>query len=284
MIRRQSGSDFLLITQHDHALLSGQLADRFGNVTFSRPEPRLQSIRAVSMHDCGWPMHDDRPELNPEGFPSDVFETSRPVALWVWSASADRAASEDAYTGLLVSLHVLSLSVFATSDDTMGQKSFDMENPQDRFAVLKFQQHEIARQESLRQKIGLRTEKPLHHSGFPKEVMQKSEDQLMYNLRMLQAMDVVSLAVCCTTPPMQETHDVLFQPGGEKTRLKLSRDGEDIHVNPWPFDIDEIAIEIPARRVPGIVYESRDAFHAALKCAKSESIVLRLRSVAPIPS
>ncbi|HEV2294973.1 MAG TPA: DUF3891 family protein [Tepidisphaeraceae bacterium] len=276
MIRRDDAGDFLLITQHDHALLAGMLAEQFGNEMFAAPEPRAQTIRGVALHDCGWPLHDDAPTRNSQGLPSDVFETVRPVALKVWAASADRASAEHPYAGLLTSLHVLSLSVFATSETSFAHEKFDLDNPQDRFAVIKFQQHEIARQEDLRQRLGLRAEKPLHHAGLPKQGMQRAEDQLQFNFRMLQAMDAISLAACCTSPPMSQTQDVFRKPAGEKVKLSLARRGNDVLVDPWPFATREIALQIPACRVPGKAYGSDDELRAAYSAGSAEVLTARV--------
>lgn len=276
MIRREDGGDFLLIAQHDHALVAGMLAEQFGNGEFVSPDPREPTLRGVALHDCGWPLHDDEPTLNARGLPSDVFETTRPVAMKVWSASADRASAEDPYAGLLVSLHVLSLSVFATSETSFAHEKFDMDNPQDRFAIIKFQQREIARQDELRLRLGLRTEKPQHHSGPPKQGAQRSEDQLQFNFRMLQAMDAISLAACCTTPPMAQTQDVFREPGGAKMKLSLARQGNDVLVDPWPFGVDEIALDIPASRVPGTAYEKEDKFRAVYSAAPAEVLKARV--------
>ncbi len=276
MIRREEGGEFLLIAQHDHALIAGELAEQFGNEQFSTPEPRDKTIRGVALHDCGWPLHDDAPMRNAKGLPSDVFETTRPIALKVWSASADKAAAEEPYAGLLTSLHVLSLSVFATSETSFAHEKFDLDNPQERFAIIKFQQHEIARQEGLRQRLGLRNEKPLHHAGLPKEGMQRAEDQLQFNFRMLQAMDAISLAACCTKPPMSQTQDLFRQPGGgEKVKLSLARRGNDVLVDPWPFAVQQIELQIPACRISARVYESDDLLGAMYGAAPA--VILKAR-------
>src|SRR5689334_4373848 len=115
MIRRRVADEFWLFTQHDHALLAGVLAERLGNDTFASPDPREAVVRGVAMHDCGWPLHDDAPTLNRHGEPLDVFETPPQIGLRVWSEAARRAAGADPYAGLLVSLHSLSLSMFAMS-------------------------------------------------------------------------------------------------------------------------------------------------------------------------
>src|SRR4051812_8913976 len=115
MIRREDEGGFLLITQHDHALISGELAEQFGNEYFARPAPLESVLRGIRLHDGGWPLHDDQPTRNSDGLPLDVFETPPEIALKVWTAGVERAAAEDKYAGLLVSVHVLNLSVFAST-------------------------------------------------------------------------------------------------------------------------------------------------------------------------
>src|SRR3954471_14996863 len=69
MIRRHVGEEFFLIAQDDHAKLAGELARHFGNDRFARPEPQNEVIAGVSLHDAGWPLHDDEPTLNAGGLP-----------------------------------------------------------------------------------------------------------------------------------------------------------------------------------------------------------------------
>ena len=275
VIRRLADRDFLLITQHDHALLAGELAEAFGNDHFASPIPRESVILAVGQHDCGWPIHDDHPTLNRDGLPLDVFETPREIALPVWTASADRAAEKDPYAGLLVSLHVLSLSVFATTQTDFEHEKFDISEGPDRFAVSKFQQKQIERQEKLRLQLGLRTEKHALHRQ-PQEAMQKLEDQMTFNFRMLQAMDAISLAACCTKPPATTTQDVMRQPGGAPVKLALQRIGYDLTVAPWPFNVEMIELKIPASRVPNKKFARVEDFRAAYASAPAEVITCRV--------
>lgn len=270
VIRREDQDAFLLITQHDHALIAAELAERFGDGgTFARPEPREAALRGVALHDCGWPLHDDQPTINKDGKPLDVFETLREIALPVWTASAEKAAAADPYAGLLVSLHVLSLSVFASSQTTFEHEKFDLAEPAAKFAVSKFQHREIERQENLRTQLGLRTDKPTHHK-HPHEVTQKKEDQLTFNFRMLQAMDVISLAACCTTPPAKQTQDVMPRPGAAPIRLSVARRGNDVLVDPWPFDQPQVELKIPVCRIAARTYVDHDALRAAAKEGASE--------------
>src|SRR5262245_58167737 len=103
MIRRRVGDEFWLIPQHDHALISEKLAKHFGMDRFAKPQAAT-TVLGISLHDCGWPTHDDCPMLNKDHLPLDVFETSPKIGLSVWTESARRATAQDAYAGLLVSL------------------------------------------------------------------------------------------------------------------------------------------------------------------------------------
>lgn len=275
MIRRRADNDFLLITQHDHAQLAGELAEAFGNDHFATPIPAGAVIRAVAHHDIGWALHDDQPTLNREGLPLDVFETPREIALPVWTASADKAAAADPYTGLLVSLHVLSLSVFAMTQTDFEHEKFDLESGPDRFAVTKFQQKEIVRQEHLRLKLGMRTEKHTSHR-LPQDAVQKKEDQLNFSFRMLQAMDAISLAACCTKPPSAQTQDVFPRPGGAPVRLNLARVGNDVTVDPWPFSRDAVELMIPVTRVPATKFANVEEFRAAYASGSAEVLTCRV--------
>ena len=269
VIRREVPGEYLLITQHDHALIAGELAEHFGNDHFARPEPRESALQGVRLHDCGWPLHDDEPTINKDGKPLDVFESPRDIALRVWTASADKAAIIDPYAGLLVSLHVLSLSVFASSQTSFAHEKFDLSEPSEKFAVSKFQHHELERQEMLRKQLGLRTDKPSHHK-HPHEVTQKQEDRMTFNFRMLQAMDTISLAACCTKPPAAQSQDVLPQPGGKPIRFNISRHGDDVVIDPWPFDQPQIELKIPLCRIAAKTYANNDELRAIVPCGESE--------------
>jgi hypothetical protein len=279
MIRRAApDGSYLLVAQHDHALLAGRLAERVGNARFARPDPFERVVTGVMLHDAGWPLHDDEPTLNPRGEPLDVFEVSRTIGLRVWQASADEAEAADPYAGLLTSLHVLALSVYATSQTSFDHEKFDTSDAQERFAVNKFQHREVERQEALRRRLGLRTDVPLQHGLVPPGGDADADDErLRFNFRLLQAMDLISLAVCCTAPPAGRTQDVHPRPGADATSLSLARDGDDVLVDPWPFDVPAVEVEVPYRRVPGGTYTDEVTFRATYAAAPVESLAAHVR-------
>ena len=271
MIRRQMQPEWFLITQDDHARLAGELAAHVGNQLFDKPEAPESFVKAVAMHDCGWPLHDDEPTLNGAGEPMDVFETTPEIGLKVWAASAERALAADERSGLLVSLHSLALSVQATSGATIGaaqkHRSFDMTNPTHRFDVNKFQHRQVELQESLRKRLGLAADLPLRQ-GLAIESELPAEQQIVFQFRLLQAMDSLSLAICCTKPPVGQIRPVLARPGGRALSLRVRRDDQVVLVSPWPFDVEEIRLELPYRRMEATQFESIQAFRATYAAAK----------------
>jgi hypothetical protein len=267
MIRREVGNEFFLIAQHDHAILSGELAQHFGNERFARPQPWEPVIAAARLHDCGWPLHDDEPTLNPRHLPLDVFESPRAVTLKVWTASAERAAAVHPYAGLLVSLHSLALSILVTSQTNPQHEKLDTMQLTERFEINKFQHREVERQEQLRSKLGMRTDLPLTH-GLAAPRATEADDQLIFNFRMLQAMDLLSLCLCCTHAPADKTQDVLTDPGAPAVQLKMVRRSEEmLLVDPWPFSSGRIDLTVPLRRIPRREYRDEGDLRQTVKTA-----------------
>jgi len=270
MIRREDKDDFLLILQHDHALLSGELARHLGGRGFRPLAGGSSAILGVALHDCGWPLHDDHePTLNAEGLPLDVFESPPEVALRVWSASAARAADRDPYAGLLVSLHVMALSFLAV---THHADLFT--DPHRKFEMNKFQHREIERQESLRKSLGLATNRPLRH-GLADEGADPAEDALRFDFRWLQACDQMSLAACCNNPPVGKTFEVHPQPA--KPLITLTTrclSSTELTIEPWPFVSRKIETSVPARRLPRRRFANTETFRASFLAAAVEPLTL----------
>ncbi len=275
MIRRPAGDDFLLITQTDHALLSQQLAARFGNRKFATAGET--AVNAIGLHDAGWPLHDDQPLLNQRGLPLDVFEMPRDLSMPIWAASAERAADADAYAGLLVSLHSLSLSIHSTPRPPQKTDAFDVRHMHEQFAINKFQHREVERQEQLRASLGFSTEIPLKH-GLAESGSSAQEDRLLFDFRLLQAMDLLSLGLCCSKLPANETRELLRKPGANPVRLKLFKTVAGVmNVDPWPFESRTIELQVRCRRVPAKVFESVEAFQLRYRNVEGEMLTVRLK-------
>lgn len=275
MIRRDVGDAYWLISQNDHALLLKDLAEQFGG-------PGIQvasqpAITGIIMHDAGWPLHDDHPTLNDQHIPIDVFESRRTVALKVWTASAQRAAEVDPYAGLLVSLHSLSLSVFAASQSTEKGEKVNMSDPRTRFDMNKFQHGQIELQEKLRRPLGLRTDLPLHN-GLVDDTDDPREQQLAFDFRLLQALDKISLAICCSEPPFPKIEPLLLKPGGKPIALNVTRPTpEELRVRPWCFDVAQIRVRVPYKHLPAQRYASEAELHKAYHAATTSTLEVTVK-------
>ena len=102
--QQEPGDDCWLITQPDHAALSGDLA-----ANLSLPGAAPEVVRAIALHDEGWAACDQRALAAAElpGAPRPRSFVQMPVAEFVpaWTASIDRAESVAPIGGLMVSAH-----------------------------------------------------------------------------------------------------------------------------------------------------------------------------------
>jgi hypothetical protein len=106
IVREREGA-YVLITQHDHAMLSGWLAVLWGNRAVPAPaEPAGPLCLAAALHDVGWTGLDRRPAWNEaEGRPYSFEDLPYDAKLPGRRAGVDRVEAEDAYAALLCSKH-----------------------------------------------------------------------------------------------------------------------------------------------------------------------------------
>ena len=87
-----------LITQPDHAALSGEIARHFSGTGF--PAVSQQIVQAIALHDAGWNLFEADAKtatpVHPDGRPISFFEVEPRDFLRAWIASIDRAAEESA--------------------------------------------------------------------------------------------------------------------------------------------------------------------------------------------
>ncbi len=280
MIRREEKGKYFLIRQDDHATLAGELARRIGAEPFVSilsldPAVGQKALTAVAMHDAGWPIHDDAPTLNNRLAPRDVFESKHDVSMAVWADSGDLASAVDPYAGLLVSLHSLSLSAFALSEVMAHVSRKAVAYTREQFDLNRFQHNEIERQTELRQQLGLATDLPLNY-GLSAPGVDGREDLLAYHFRVLQGMDRISLAMCCTKSPF-DFIELSPQPGQGLTRVRLKRSGDrTLQVSPWIFDQPTLSLSVPAKVVAVQQFKTDSAFQEAYRVAPTESLELAI--------
>lgn len=210
MIRRDDADGWILITQYDHAVLSGRIMERWGNETFSSPEPSEETLFAVREHDCGWTQWDSSPKINPEnGYPANFMEMETSDQTDIWKRSFESHADAHPYASALTALHFARFNRKLLSRDPSDTHAKSLEAAINRF---------VSRQ------LDIDVSKP---GGVPSGIRT--------NLRLLQVGDIISLALCHGWDQM-DIADVPVDYEGGSTKLFLkSDDGFNFTLSPYPF-------------------------------------------------
>ena len=101
MIVRDAGAAWHVVLQTDHAELSEEVARAWAD-----RGPRHDSVvLAARRHDDGWATWERSPMVDPDGKPISFLDVHVPAHLAFYRAGIAAITDEDAYAGLLVSMH-----------------------------------------------------------------------------------------------------------------------------------------------------------------------------------
>ncbi len=102
MLRRDDGANWLVITQPEHAALSGRLAQVWATI----PAPRAETLLAVYEHDNGHAPSDANGHWNPQtGGVQDFRSAPKEMQAEIARRGVERLAVESPYAALLVAIH-----------------------------------------------------------------------------------------------------------------------------------------------------------------------------------
>ncbi|MBD7970765.1 DUF3891 family protein [Paenibacillus gallinarum] len=215
MVIREQVEHFIMIEQHEHARLSGEIAKHLKPEYFIHEKDRQDVIYAITQHDRGWIRLDAHPIWN-EVTKAPYYFVDYPYAvkLKMYQTGIQEVETVNPYAGYLVSHH------FSTFPD--------IKNGTDPFSI-SFNQEEKQRQEQLEQQLGS---------------IQETEMKQHYHL--LQLCDDLSLYVCMNEPGVSKEKEhpwfqnglgsaaVLFQEGKESVQA-FWKDEYTVEVQPAPF-------------------------------------------------
>jgi hypothetical protein len=245
IVRHESDGSLVMITQNDHARLSGLFAAHWGNQQFELPRPFESVIRAAQYHDAGWLRYETKPYFKPDtrSTPNfrDVPNDQTQLDSYQWAL--DWLTDIDSYAGLLISKHRTGL--WQSRYGVIKQPAFPQRGKlSDEIAAF------ITRNEVKQQAIGVPFD----------------QNELAVNYLLLQVWDLLSLYICT-----QERHkDESIAPvptryaGGEGARVQLKplSPGR-IAIDPFPFDRSPFEASVVYRRLPEDRFPDARAFEAA---------------------
>jgi len=219
--QKSSAQDYWLITQPDHAALSGAIAAALGPPLL--PSLRPEVVQGIAMHDDGWLPFDAQITLA-NGRPLSFLDFPPKDFLRAWSVSIESAEKIAPIAGAIVSEHFCRLA--------RNRLDSGSDEAKDRGLLLNFLAGEQARQKRL---LG----------GCSRKEFEFLTD-------ILQFCDVLSLYLCCGA-----AQDVKFPQrfGAEPVRLRreAARSPDQAAVcrfEPSPFAGGGVDLAVSARRYP----------------------------------
>ena len=245
MIRRDENNSWLLITQHDHAGLAGEIMEYWGNESFSGPEPRDEVLFAIRQHDSGWKEWDAFPKIEPgSGHPANFMEMDSADHSEIWERSFRGYGAEHSYAAALTALH------FAR----FNQRTLD-KDPSDKSALRLKEEIKQFIADKLGVELGV---------DIPMDVK--------VNLKLLQIGDIMSLTLCHGWKSIEIT-EVPVDYSGNSTTLKMeSPDGFNYTVSPYPFNLPQLKFSIVCRRLGRKVFSGDKEYRDMLSRAAREKL------------
>jgi hypothetical protein len=252
MIRRnvtteKGQADWLLISQVDHARLSGELAEHWCGVTAQAGSALLplvareELLPAIYHHDDGWADWEQAPQVDFQtGRPLTFTEMPLPLALQIWRGSIARALQIGPLAAWVVASHFTAL---------LG-RSHEAQQP---LAVAWLGEFELLRN------YWLRTWATAHPA-------QHTLEQAETALHQLQLFDLLSLWLCMAE--RTEAHE-LATPGEAPLTLTPLPHSDLITMRPWPLAVKELELSVTGRLVPVRAYTDGDALAAVPPATQS---------------
>ena len=202
----------MLIGQHDHGLVAGEIARRWGRGF----EPSPSTVLAVAQHDLGWRELDGTVLWNEEtGRPHDFLDYPAEPKVRAFAAALDLLEERDPYAACLSSMHYATLMQGSEEE-----------------AEVRFREAEHRRQERLR-----------------KIIAEGDAGALERDLRFLKLCDGLSLFLCLNEPGREASNPAPYPDGlvfdGEEYAPEWA-DEHSLRVRPDPF-VGPFEVRLPYR-------------------------------------
>jgi hypothetical protein len=230
------GSPHFIITQADHAMMSGQFALAFGNAQFEPLNPLAPLAYAIAHHDQGWVELDAQLNFDAQtGLPYHLTQT--PLPLLVQTSLGSPAFNENYHplSGLLSSMHTWGLynGRYGLSDKIF----IHLIPPEHKPGVQSMLDGELARQARLK----------LACAHQPAWV---DESRLFHNYKLLQFFDTLALYFHTTHASQRTATSFLNVPQAMGTDVTISLQPlaeNTVRLAPYPFRVPQLEVSVVGR-------------------------------------
>jgi len=252
MIRRDYEGGLLLIPQTAHAWVSGQLALRWGNGRFARPELWEELVLVAMLHDNGWAEWELAPRIRSDGRPVSFMEMALEEHFAIWQRSAERMQPTSLYGALLISKHASDLYERRLEQNDRG------DTPEERDRIHGFVGQQLAFQERVHRTL----------ADHPRYGPALAQEPLADAFRLLQIWDWLSLLLLMGPLPETTLEQVPLGPG-ERTPIRLApRDARTLTLEPYPFDEAPFTVRADGRWLAQREFGHNTLFRRALDAAE----------------
>jgi hypothetical protein len=267
----ETATGWWLIKHPDHARLAGSFAQAWGNDQFVSPEPRARVLRGIRCHDDGWAMRDAKPRITREGKPSAFsadlvgkYSAFEEIDLPDYLAVRDRAvrlvAGEDAYAGLLISMHTCNLLTEHADRSTIAVEQLPL--------LDEFLEAQTGYQQELKRIVE-------RDSSLADE--ETTEQRIRDHFRLLQATDNLSLLSCVSYRQAAHLlHPLPLRNGGSSAVTVEVLADRHFRLSPYPFAEPLLAFSFPARHIAGHIFVSAADLQARFDAAPVEPLTVTL--------
>ncbi|WP_078595759.1 DUF3891 family protein [Evansella clarkii] len=227
MIVKETAKYFILIEQHYHAEISGELANKWRKDYFLGADKRGSVELAIRMHDWCWQKLDKKPVfLTKEKQPASFTDYPLNEKIVAYTEGIEFMKERDEYAALLISSHYSSFF-----NGKSGKKE------------TKFRTEEEGRQNELKQKLG---------------VENHAMKEFQFHFDLLQLCDNLSLYLCMNKWGASKDEEISwFRKGfpqkftplnNEKLYGEWESEGKVI-LEPFPFSMQTVDVTIPYKKI-----------------------------------
>jgi hypothetical protein len=269
MLRLETETGWWLITHPDHARLAGAFAEAWGNNHFVSPEPRETVLLGIRAHDDGWTARDAEPQITrqrkPSAFSTELvgqYSAFEEIDLRDYLGVRDRAvrliAEENAYAGLLVSLHTYNLLSKRTDRSTIKAE----ERPLlDEFLTAQGEYQKILLKR-------IRADEQFSDA-------EKSEERIQDHFRLLQATDNLSLLSCVGYMQPATLLHPLPVNGMKRETVRVTAVAErHFRLEPYPLRATPLTFTFPARKIEEKLFTSAKELQQKFAAAPVEMLMV----------
>lgn len=228
MIVLEHANGWRIVTQQDHARLSGEVASAWDAPDFLPPVSKQRLIEAAIRHDDGWQELDRYPPLDSSGVPFNFRTVPTGKHVAVWRRGLAQIEAEKPFVALLIAQHARWLYTHFSHEGSPEE--------------LRQAQAFI---DEMTQLMARRLETLLAHDSVHRVAVEPAH--LLACRRLLGFYDFLSLRLLGAMGRSQFDEPVAFAERAQ--RIGLSEDAGDKHairVYPWPFKAERIELTCPS--------------------------------------